>query len=244
MRMTSSTLSRRHHHRDSGVVSIEFAAVTPVLILMIIGAYDLARAFQVDQQALSAATWIVAGASTLSVQPDQSLSLSTSAATTAMSAFYGAFPQTVPEGSNPAAPGNYSVALSEVIFTNPSQPTVIWTAPLTEGTANNLSGPGYERSCSGYLTPTTQFPGGVANLTSMDTAGVTTPTPQLVADISYQYVPLFYGFITGPITFWQTATASAPIGSNSQTVCYTPAAGDPAILCPAYVAAQCADSGS
>ncbi len=138
-------------------MSIEFAAVTPVLILMIIGAYDLARAFQVDQQALSAATWIVAGASTLSLQPDQSLSLSTSAATTAMSAFYGAFPQTVPEGSNPAAPGNYSVALSEVIFTNPSQPTVIWTAPLTEGTANNLSGPGYERSCSGYLTPTTQF---------------------------------------------------------------------------------------
>jgi Flp pilus assembly protein TadG len=117
MRRAASASHETISSHDRGVVSLEFAAIAPVLLLMIIGAFDIARAIAVWQQTLAAAQWVAVSANYLAIQPDASTSLTPAQATMAMTAIYGAMPQ-IQEGLYPEI---YSVTLSGVYFTTVGQ---------------------------------------------------------------------------------------------------------------------------
>ena len=80
--------------------------------------------------------------------------------------------------------------------------------------------------------PNVYIPG---DLTSLPTANVTTPDPILVADVHYQYTPLFFNFFTGPIDFWACGLwpvrsvnpAAAPQNHTPRTIRQRPRACGP-----------------
>ena len=53
-------------------------------------------------------------------------------------------------------------------------------------------------------------------LTQIRTQGVSNPDPVLVADVYYVYTPIFFNFITGPLTFF--ASGYWPVRSIDPTV--------------------------
>jgi len=234
MRGLFTSARRQTAARERGVVSLEFAAIAPVLLLMVIGAFDIARAIAVWQQTLTAAQWAAISANFLSIQTDSSTSLTPAQATMAMTTIYGAMPQIQQGLYN----GPYSVTLSGVYFTPASgQNTakVIWSVPLLTGTGNLQN---VRRTC-GVVQQLTAMPQNSTNMQYVPTQSITYPTTVLVADVHYQFTPMFFNFITGPIDFWETYAFPPPIGANSQSVCYDLANPNDANLCPGYVAALC-----
>jgi hypothetical protein len=83
------------------------------------------------------------------------------------------------------------------------------------------------RGC-GKLTAVAQFPNDASQLTKMldptkvAGGGAMILTPQIVADVRYQFTPMFSLFLK-PITFWASATVPAPLGI-SQAITFNAAA--------------------
>jgi Flp pilus assembly protein TadG len=234
MRSARSPSRRQVAARERGVVSLEFAAIAPVLLLMIIGAFDIARAIACWQQTLAAAQWVAMSASDLSVQVDSSTSLTPAQATMAMTAIYGAMPQ-IQEG---LYTGNYSVTLSGVYYTPAglaNAASIIWSVPLLVGNGRQQTA---RRTC-GTVQQVATMPQDSTNLKFVPTANVSIPTTLVVADVHYRFTPMFFNFITGPIDFWETYPFPLPIGANNQSVCYDIANPDDGYLCPGYVQALC-----
>ena len=50
------------------------------------------------------------------------------------------------------------------------------------------------------------------------TLNISVPDPILVADVHYQYTPMFLRFLTGPLDFWATGYWSARTGDPAKTV--------------------------
>ncbi len=220
----------------SGIASIEFALVAPVLFLMVSGMFDTAKALILEAQVDDCARFIAISATTASVNTDKTTSLSAASAQQAMSLIY-AFMPWVRSGLEH---GQRSVTLTSVAF-------VPITSGCTVTTANNCykadvafsvsyGGGGQTsvtpftvitRSCGTLtqITPTAQIPNGQTQLTILRTAGVAKPDALMIADVHYRYTPFFLKFLTGPIDFWATSMWSARSGStsqnNSQTLQYT-----------------------
>jgi Flp pilus assembly protein TadG len=219
---------------QDGVVSLEFAAIAPVLISMTIGAYDVGRAAIYWQETQTAAQNIAFAAATYAASPsgtDDNVgtdsSISPTAAQSIMSIIYGVIPE-VKTTAYLTAGGQFSVTLSGVVFSTPTggSPTayVIWSAPLTE---LNSGAAGYEisRAC-GPLTPVNVL---AENATTMTTlpygpAVMASNSPIVIADVHVRYKPLFFWYITGPIDFWesyfQEPETGVNTGANPQEIVY------------------------
>ncbi len=60
------------------MAALEFALIAPMIIVLMIGVFDIARAMIIRQQIYNAAHMIPISASSLAVQPDKSTSLTVS----------------------------------------------------------------------------------------------------------------------------------------------------------------------
>ncbi len=229
------------------MAAIEFALIAPIFAMLMIGVYDISVAVTLNQEVSNAAHTIPTSASTLAVQPDDTTTLTVTQVQQVLSGIYAAMPML----RNGAAAGIHSATLTSVSFQQ-SDPQCVassttacpylayakWSVSYAEPTGRPLSsGTGFTSvsRCQAAGTPLRQVtpaqytPG---DLTSLPTAAVSAPDPILVADIHYQYTPLFYNFITGPIDFWaiglwpvRTASLSAPAQNQYTTYDLANAAG-------------------
>jgi Flp pilus assembly protein TadG len=212
----------RHLRDGTGVAALEFGLCAPLLSLFVMALVDIAKGLILWEQVNNTARAIALSATTIAIQPDLSSSLTVAQAQQAMSAIYAEMPWL----RSGIEQGKRSVTLSAITFV-PSPASCVPTASDTCGTwspaiawsvayqggynsgtaqydsffqANQLT-----RSCQ--TAPVQVSPSATANspLTVVRTLNVTQPEPILVADVHYQYKPLFYKFVTGKLDFWSSS---------------------------------------
>jgi Flp pilus assembly protein TadG len=215
----------------SGSPAIEFALIAPVMIILLVGSYDVTQLLVAQTRVVSAAREIVEIATELSIQTDQTMSLTTTQAYQAQSAIYAVMPG-LKLGSDK---NSFSVTLSAVVFiAAPSGCTgncyiakIAWSTPFARSTTPII------RPCGiiPQVAPTEH-----ATIADLPTNGITSLTSMVVADVSYTYQPLFTTFIIGPVTLRQTAFLPPRTGTNLQYVEYDigNAASNPSV-CPGYL---------
>jgi Flp pilus assembly protein TadG len=192
--------------RRRGSVTVEFAFIIPIMLVFIIGVFDISKAMILYEEVDNASHTIPLSASILAVQPDGSTALTAPQVQQAMSAVFAEMPM-VRGGT---ASGTRSVTMTSVIFLpNPSTctsnctyvPNVAWSVPYNDANATGFTS--VVRNC-GTLLQTVPSNSTANVLTSLRTASVTNPDPILVVDVHYRYTPMFLNFVTGPIDFWSS----------------------------------------
>lgn len=207
-----------------GVAALEFAIIAPVLLIMVIGVYDIVRALLIWQEVWQAAHDISLASTIVAVQPDQTNTLTQAQTQQVMSIVFAAMPGV----RNGVDSGQRSLTLTSVAFLptsgcNPSgsnncyQADVVWS--VTYGGGSQGGWKPVLRSCGvlGQILPNTTYLPGQTNLNTITTAGVGQPDPSLVADVQYRFSPLFLEFLTGPINFSATALFSTRTGTTTPT---------------------------
>ncbi len=194
-----------------GVASLEFALVAPVLILLSLGVFDLARAMIVQEQVWNAAHSIPVSASSLAVQPDRTTSLTVAQVQQTLSGIFAAIPWL----RSGALAGRTYVVMSSVNFVpvnkacvaTPSRPCsmtpqLVWSVAYAgHGLANFAA---ITRSCFPAPIPVATVTSAATSLLSLPVLGMATPAPILVVDVDYQFTPMFFGVASGPFDFWAT----------------------------------------
>ena len=221
--MASPVPRRRLAAHLSGIASIEFALVSPILLMLVIGGFDISRAMLLWQQVWLAAHNISLSATTIAVQTDKTSTLTPSQAQQAMSIVYAAMP-TVRNG---AATGTRSVTLTSVDFvpvanctpvtgnTNCYIASVVWS--VTYGGGGQAGWTAVTRSCGALVQtqPTANVPTGLNQLNVLTTLGVSNPDPSIVADVHYQFTPLPFDLFLKKRDFWATAIFSTRTGATT-----------------------------
>lgn len=232
-----------------GTVAIEFAMVMPILVTAILGVVDTCRAIIAWQLLTSSAEAVAEIATAESAIPDSSgnYELSDAQVQDATTAIYAFMPAlNTGDGGNDYSA--FSVTLSAIQFTTATTATascpsgsacVMWSVvgsySTNEGTFAVASL--QERVCGTALTQ--NLPGSSPSLTTLPTSGLTGVNSLIVADVQYQFTPLFVKFITGPISMFRTAYLPARVGSATPYVQYVAPTGAPTdFFCPGYPTAS------
>ena len=92
---------------------MEFALIAPVMFILLTGSYDITQLLIARQQVISTAQQIVEIATELSIQPNQTTSLTINQAYQAETAIYALMPR-LKSGSDT---NKFSVTLSAAVFT-------------------------------------------------------------------------------------------------------------------------------
>ena len=225
-----------------GTAAIEFALISPVMIFMVLGVFDISKGLIIYQEVYNAAHDISVSASILAVQADGSTSLTFAQTQQAMSIIWAEMPWL----RSGIETGNrqieiYSVKFQQNIANCVSSSTVACaTTPYVQARTNyqqNGFSQGYTGapSCAALnqIAATAWTPG---DLQSIATAGVSNPDPIIVVDVYYQYTPAFVNFITGPLSFWVSAyfpvrSARNGVAQSSQYTTLDPADAAPNMHC-------------
>lgn len=238
--MRRAGLWRRWRAERRSTAAIEFALIAPLLLVLSGGVYDLCGAVLVYNEVTTAATTIVASASSEAVNLDGSTALSYDQVQQAESGIWADIP-----GLRTGLQSGQvkSVTISSVAFTppstchsgsncNPYSAYVMWSVSYTGDAgsaanfANNIRGcmPTGANSDGLYGEKQVAASAGLtgSNFTyTLPTAGVssympdpTGPAPVLVADVVFSYTPLFSVFKT---SFTFVATAIWPVRSVKPT---------------------------
>ncbi len=203
------------------MASLEFALIAPLLLMMMIGAFDVSRAMLLWQEVWLAAHNISLSATTIAVQSDKTSTLTPNQAQQAMSIVYAVMP-TIRNG---AATGVRSVTLTSVDFVpqigclpgalvNCYTASVVWSVSYNGGGQSGWTQ--VLRNC-GTLTqiqPTAALPPGQTQLTVLTTQGVASPDPSIIADVHYQFTPMAFDLFLGKRDFWATAIFSTRTGAT------------------------------
>jgi Flp pilus assembly protein TadG len=218
----------------AGSPGIEFALVAPVMFILLSGAYDITQLLIAQRRVIVTAQEIVEIATELSIQPNQTMSLTTTQAYQAETAIYALIPG-LKSGTDTS---RFFVTLSAAVFTATPAGCVAgvnctyvantaWSTPLPQSTTP------VTRPCGviAQVAPTQQ-----TTINNLPTAGMTGLQSIVIADVSYIYQPLFTGFVVGPVTLQRTAFLPPRTGTAAQYIEYdvANAATDPAI-CPGYL---------
>ena len=232
------------------VAALEFAFVAPVLALMTVGTFDLARAFVVWQQLNDAAEAITEAAEKLAIPAGGADTvLNQVQMQAAMSSIYAEIPGLQWGSGTGAFPGAFAVTLSSVQYLPaceqtekcpPQAPTTVWSAFLNEGgpQLNRDNSVGQLWRACGPLLPVDKFPDNARELSVMvvpQTATGQPLVPQVVTDVRYEFTPNFplAGFfgIAKSFTLWASATLPSPLGSLTRPIAFDPAQGSlPSVL--------------
>ena len=210
-----------HHRNQRGSAAIEFALVAPVLFAVLVGVFDVTLALILQQQVYTTAHVIVASASNLAVQPDNTTSLTVAQVQQTLSGIYAVMPTL----RNGRQSGVRSAVLTSINF-QPTDPSCITSAsvpcvyvPYAVWSVSYRDPPGRFAGNATIFQFLTRCPAGhtplrqvtpvqyaAGDMASLPTQNVTNPLPMLVADVHYQYTPLFFGsFLTGPLDFWASS---------------------------------------
>lgn len=185
------------------------------MLTMVVGVFDIVHAMTIQQQVFNNTHTILVSASSLSVQPDKTTSLSVTQVQQTLSTVFAS----IPGRRNGTLPGTASVTLTSVNFVlaKPSctpapgapcsyVPVVAWSVAYADPAARYGGANTFQplvRPCM-QLSQTTPAAGVAGDLTSVRTLGVTNPDPMLIVDTHYRYTPMFFRFVTGPIDFWSS----------------------------------------
>jgi hypothetical protein len=232
-----------------GTAALEFAMIAPIMVTLIWGVWDVARALVAWEETYYAAEAVAQAAEKMSVTntnyPGTTTPLTALTSTqmqAAMSSIYAEMPWLNLGNGTGTFSGGYSVTLSGVSFEPrcpanaldqclPQKPFVLWSTYLTEGGAQllvpPLSNPGlYWRLC-GNPTAVAQFPNNSTQLQVMIDpnnvgGGLTNINviPQVVADVRYTYTPTFPLLSKYTYTFYASATFPAPLGGDDQAIVF------------------------
>jgi Flp pilus assembly protein TadG len=218
--------------RDA-VVALEFGIIAPVMALLVIGVFDVAKAAILWEQVWAASRSISESAATLAIQPDGSAQLTEAQATQALSLVLADIPW-LREGiatkgaTSSNAADTVSAVLTSVDYEIAAgcksacayQASVKWSKAY--GFAGFNTGSTVLRPCGSNGAPflSQTAPGTPPNLGTIPThdaetlplAGILVPDAFLMADVKLTYTPYFFNFMTGPVTFW--ATSYWPVRSN------------------------------
>lgn len=216
-----------------GSPALEFAIIAPVMGILLTGSYDVLQCLIAWRRVATTAQQVVEIATELSVQPDQTMSLTVNQAYQALTSIFALMPG-LKSGTDT---NKFSVTLSTIVFTAlPKGCGASVKCTYTGNTAWSVSLPqGIQvtRHCGAVAQVKPSQPATVNNL---QTAGMTALTSIVVADISYIYVPLFADFITGPVTMERTAFLPPRTGTPAQYVQYDLANhGSNKSVCPGYL---------
>jgi Flp pilus assembly protein TadG len=207
--------------RAPGVAALEFAIIAPVMVLMVIGVFDITKLMILKQEVYNTAHTVPLSASILAVQTDKTTSLTPTQASQTMSAIFAEMPGVRSGIDN----GATFVVMSSVAFL-PVPSTCVTSPTVTCNYTANIAWTYSYRPASVpfqfILRPcgvTTQVAPAAyvrANfLQSLPTLGITNPDPVLVVDVLYRYNPLFFSFFTGTVDLWATGlwpVRSIPVG--------------------------------
>jgi Flp pilus assembly protein TadG len=211
-----------HFLERRAVAALEFGLCVPLLVLLLMGLVDIAKGLILWEQVNNTARAIGLSATSLAIQPDGSSSLSVAAAQQAMSAIYAEMPWL----RSGIEQGTRSVTLSAITYVptpssclptatdncGPWSAAVAWSVAYQGGYASGTGqrDPLFQanlvtRSCT--MAPIQIAANSVQGppLNVVRTLNVTQPEPILVADVHYQYKPVFYRFVTGPLDFWSSS---------------------------------------
>lgn len=225
-----------HAYADDrrGVAALEFVLAAPLIMLFMVGVFDISHAVTLEQEVYNASHTIVTSASSLAVQPDNSSSLTVDQVQQALSAIFAAMP-TLRNGEDG---GVRSATLTSVFFQQ-VDPTCVASAtvtcifvPYAKWSVSYVDPPGRFAGninlfqsvsrCPGSHAPLsqvtpTQYVSG--DMTTLPTLNVTQPIATLVADVHYRYTPLFLGyFMPTPVDFWASSLWPVRSINKSQTV--------------------------
>lgn len=200
----------------SGTPSIEFALIAPVMFGILAGSYDITQLFIAMRRVTSTAQEIVQIATELSIQPDQTISLTVDQAKQASSAIYAVIPA-LKSGADTSL---YSVTLSAIVLVAIPPGCVAGACTYVFKVAWSTAlpwGAQVRRPC-GLVTQV--GPTDPATLSNLPISGMTSATSIVAADVSYIYQPLFSGFVTGPVTLRRTAFLPPRAGKPTDYVQY------------------------
>jgi len=203
------------------VSSVEFALVAPVLILMVVGMFDVSKALILQQEVINTAHSISLTASLVAVQGNGTTALTQAQVQAVESDIFAEMPWL----RSGVETGTTSVTLSGIEFSAlPSAacmpyhtctywyPFVDWSVPYRPANTYGVNFIYPTRAC-GMMTSgvTSIIPAQTQKLTAanfMSTLrinGITYPDPIVVADVRHSYTPAFFAFFTGTIDFVASA---------------------------------------
>lgn len=197
---------------NAGMAGVEFALLSPVLLVLFLGAIDISNALLTARR-LGTTAGMVAEIVTTSAVQAQSLNILTDQqAWQATTAAFANFPT----WTDPVARRSFAIAVTNVAFTAVPAgctqkcsytPEVVWSV------ANSLGDPRL-RPCG----PITVVPNNDGASYSTLPVGNVGPTSLIVADVSYTFRPLFFGFLIGNIPMIQSAYVSPRINNETTLV--------------------------
>jgi Flp pilus assembly protein TadG len=207
---------------QTGVAVVEFALISPLLITLLMGGYDASQAMIAWRRTSAAAQQIVKIATEVSIQADQTTSLTPTQAQQATSTIFAVVPGL-------SAGGNFSVTLSGVVFTaGPPNVTSQIANPCLSTTTNCTASVAWSVAYSNGQNVTRPCgtvrqvpPNTAASLSTLPTLNVSAQylTSLVVADVTTTFTPFFGKFI-GSFSITSTAMLVPRIGAATQFVEY------------------------
>jgi len=237
--------------RARGVAALEFAIIAPMMLLMVIGVYDVTKVMILRQEVYNTAHTIPLSASILAVQTDKTTSLTPTQVSQTLSSIFAEMPGVRSGVDN----GGVLAIMSSVTFlptpsTCVSSPTVIcnYTANVAWSYAYQNANIPFQfvlRPCgvTSQVSPTDYGNGANFFLISLPTLGITNPDPILVVDVLYVYNPLFFNFFTGSVRmsatgFWPVRSIPAGVAMSAAYIKFdinnTLGAGDGTYKCAGF----------
>ena len=240
---------RLAHEDERAVAGMEFAIIAPVVLLLVWGVWDIARALLAWEETYHAAEAVAQAAEKLSVTTYTTngnkpvTALTAQQMQDAMTSIYAEMPWLNLGNGTGLFTGSYSVTLSGVYFSplcpaNPTNncsvqtPYVLWSSNLTQGGSQLLLPPPnmpylQDRLCNAPLKSVPQFPNNSTQLLYMINPN-TVPggvqninlIPQVVADVQLQFQPSFPLLSHFTYTFWASASFPAPLGGDDQEILF------------------------
>ena len=228
------------------VASLEFGLISPILVIFLMAMVDLSRAVITLHRLNTIVQQTGLMATQLSVQPDQSTTLTVAQLDTASSVIFSVMPQVanlaVYNAKTNPVPA-YAVVVSDIVYAasganaagcvsglNCTSYTanLAWSVPLQYGQQ-------ITRPC-GVVTQTTagQPTSYVNNLPStVPTSGIASSVSTLVVDVVYNFTPYFARFI-GAVTMRQTAYFNQRSIIATYITYNTAGAQSGGTICPGY----------
>jgi hypothetical protein len=244
-----------------GVAAMEFAMVAPLMVVMVWGVWDVARAMLAWEETVRAAEGIAQAAEKLSVKPGTGSSYVTTLTSTdmqnAMTTIFAQMPWLGTGNGDGEFTGPFFVLLSGVEFVPPcaatatgtcaaQAPYTMWSSALSVNATQLKTNPPqapylYDRPC-GALQPVAEFPNNASQFFVMIDPnlepGSTTINliPQVVADVVYTYTPTFPLLRHYSYTFYASATFPAPLGGDNQPISFdqTDSPSNNVEVCPGF----------
>jgi len=211
------------------VAALEFAILAPVMALLLLGVYNLARLAIIWEQVWSASRSIAESATTLALQTDGSSVLNMQEVNLSLSEVFAQIPWVAAgiangpyRGTGQNTPNTITAVLSSVNYLPepgckasgcPYQQTVEWSMSYVPKGFSGFVGSAFRpciQSAAGTPIPST-----IVNSATYSGDPIYVSDPFVIADVSVVVTPYFFNFIVGNVTL--SATSYLPVRSNAAT---------------------------